>query len=356
MITTQLKGWLIAGAIAVAGVAAGWFWLQRQQTALPASFASANGRIEATEYDIATKLAGRIEAVLAAEGDRVAAGQVLVRMDVQDLQAGLRQAEAQIRQAREDKRQALALVNQQQANIKQTVAAVAQRESELVMAQKDYERAEALLKKELIAKQEFEQDQTRLSTAEATLAQEQAKKLVAEALLNQAAAQIDQREAVIDAALANLQKLKVEINDTVLKSPIEGRVLYRLAEPGEVLAAGGKVLTILQLTDVYMTVFLPTTLAGRLNVGAEARIILDAAPQYVIPASVSFVAPRSQFTPKEVETKSERDKLMFRVKVKIAPELLTKYIERVRTGLPGVAYVRLDNAAPWPENLQVKLP
>jgi HlyD family secretion protein len=129
-----------------------------------------------------------------------------------------------------------------------------------------------------------------------------------------------------------------------------------LAEPGEVLAAGGKVLTILQLTDVYMTVFLPTTLAGRLHVGAEARIILDAVPQYVIPASVSFVAPRSQFTPKEVETKSERDKLMFRVKVKIAPELLTKYIERVRTGLPGVAYVRLDNAAPWPENLQVKLP
>jgi HlyD family secretion protein len=356
MISTKLTTWLIAGAVVAAGVAAGWFWLQRQQTALPASFASANGRIEATEYDIATKIAGRIEAVLAAEGDRVTAGQVLVRMDAQDLQAGLRQAEAQIRQAREDKRQALALVNQQQANIKQAAAAVAQRESEWVMAQKDYERAQALLKKELIAKQEFEQDQTRLRTAEATLAQEQAKKLVAEALLNQAAAQIDQRDAVIDAALANLQRLKVEINDTVLKSPIEGRVLYRLAEPGEVLAAGGKVLTILQLTDVYMTVFLPTTLAGRLHVGAEARIILDAVPQYVIPASVSFVAPRSQFTPKEVETKSERDKLMFRVKVKIAPELLTKYIERVRTGLPGVAYVRLDNAAPWPENLQVKLP
>jgi len=356
MITPKFKGWMIAGVVVVTALVAIAVWLRRQPATLPASFASGNGRIEATEYDIATKRAGRIEAVLVAEGDRVAAGQVLVRMDVQDLQAGLRQAEAQIRQAREDKRQALALVNQQQANIKQTVAAVAQRESELVMAQKDYERAEMLLKRELIAKQEFEQDQTRLRTAEATLAQEQAKKLVAEALLNQAAAQIDQRDAVIDAALANLQKLKVEINDTVLKSPIEGRVLYRLAEPGEVLAAGGKVLTILQLTDVYMTVFLPTTLAGRLHVGAEARIILDAAPQYVIPASVSFVAPRSQFTPKEVETKSERDKLMFRVKVKIAPELLTKYIERVRTGLPGVAYVRLDNAAAWPENLQVKLP
>lgn len=356
MITAKLKGWLIAAVVVVAALAAIMVWLQRQQAALPAGFASANGRIEATEYDIATKRAGRIEAVLVAEGDRVAAGQLLVRMDVQDLQAELRQAEAQLRQAREDKRQALAMVNQQQANIKQTVAAVAQRESELVMAQKDFERAEALLKKELIAKQEFEQDQTRLRTAEATLAQEQAKKLVAEALLNQASAQIDQREAMIDAALANIQKIKIEINDSVLKSPIDGRVLYRLAEPGEVLAAGGKVLTILQLADVYMTVFLPTSLAGRLSVGAEARIILDAVPQYVIPASVSFVAARSQFTPKEVETKSERDKLMFRVKVKIAPELLKKYIERVRTGLPGVAYVRLDDSAPWPENLQVKLP
>jgi HlyD family secretion protein len=142
----------------------------------------------------------------------------------------------------------------------------------------------------------------------------------------------------------------------MLKSPIRGRVLYRLAEPGEVLAAGGKVLTVLDLSDVYMTIFLPTGLAGRIAIAAEARIILDAAPQYVIPATVSFVAPRSQFTPKEVETKTEREKLMFRVKVKIDPELLQKYLEKVKTGLPGVAYVRLDAGTPWPQHLNIKLP
>ena len=122
-------------------------------------------------------------------------------------------------------------------------------------------------------------------------------------------------------------------------------MLYRLAEPGEVLAAGGKVLTVLELTDVYMTIFLPTALAGRIAVGSEARIVLDAVPQYVIPATVSFVAARAQFTPKDVETRTEREKLMFRVKVRIDPELLTKYRDQVKTGLPGVAYVRLNAGA-----------
>ena len=136
----------------------------------------------------------------------------------------------------------------------------------------------------------------------------------------------------------------------------DGGTGYRLAEPGEVLPAGGKVLTLLDLTDVYMTIFLPTSQVGRVNLGAEARIIFDAAPEYVVPASVSFVAPRAQFTPKEVETHSEREKLMFRVKVRIAPELLQQHIEKVKTGVPGVAYVRLDPAAEWPQQLRVKLP
>ena len=84
--------------------------------------------------------------------------------------------------------------------------------------------------------------------------------------------------------------------------------------------------------------------------------MLDAAPQYVIPARVSFVADVAQFTPKTVETASEREKLMFRVKAQIPPELLRKYMLQVKTGLPGMAYVRLDDQAEWPARLQVKLP
>jgi len=130
-------------------------------------------------------------------------------------------------------------------------------------------------------------------------------------------------------------------------------VQYRVAQPGEVLAAGGRVLNLVDLGDVYMTFFLPTTQAGRLAIGTEARLVLDAWPQYVIPARIGFVANVAQFTPKTVETAEERQKLMFRVKAQIPEDLLRKYIELVKTGLPGLAYVRLDPAAEWPARLQL---
>ena len=129
---------------------------------------------------------------------------------------------------------------------------------------------------------------------------------------------------------------------------------YRVAQPGEVLGAGGKVLNMVDLADVYMTFFLPEQAAGRVALGQDVRIILDAAPQYVIPAAVSFVASTAQFTPKTVETASERQKLMFRVKAQISPELL--HLQQVKTGLPGVAWIKLDAGAQWPAQLEVRVP
>lgn len=152
---------------------------------------------------------------------------------------------------------------------------------------------------------------------------------------------------------AAIDTIKADIEDSTLTSPRDGRVQYRVAQPGEVLAAGGRVLNLVDLGDVYMTFFLPTAQAGRLAIGAEARLVLDAWPQYVIPARISFVSNVAQFTPKTVETTEERQKLMFRVKAQIAEDLLRKYIEQVKTGLPGLAYVRLDPAAEWPTRLQL---
>ena len=96
-------------------------------------------------------------------------------------------------------------------------------------------------------------------------------------------------------------------------------------------------------------------MAGRVALGSEVRIVLDAAPDFVIPASVSFVASTAQFTPKTVETASEREKLMFRVKARIDPELLKEHLEQVKTGVPGMAYLKLDAAAEWPESLHVRI-
>jgi HlyD family secretion protein len=351
-----LKFWIIVIGLVTLAVALGVAWLRRENAQLPPGFASGNGRIEAVEYDIATKRPGRIAKVLAREGDRVEPGQVLVEMDVRDLQAELRQAEAELCRSVESRYQAVAGVAQKRSDIKLAMAAIAQRETELKWAEVEFERSRELLKRELIARQQFDEDQTKKLTSEAALAMEQARKLTADAALKAAEFQVSQSEAASDAARAAIERIKTDIDDSRIAAPIHGRVLYRLAEPGEVLGAGGKVLTVLELTDVYMTIFLPTALAGQLKIGAEGRLVLDAAPDMVIPATVSFVAPRSQFTPREVETKTEREKLMFRVKVKIDPEVLQKNIDRVKTGLPGVAYVRVDGNTPWPARLQVRLP
>jgi HlyD family secretion protein len=405
-----------AGAIAryvldVGGVATRIVHLFRAP-ARPAGFASGNGRLEATEYDIATKRPGRVATVAVREGDAVEPGQVLARMDTQDLAADLRQAEAQSAQAREDRRRALAAVTQRESDVQSAVAGIAQRqgdrrradaaiaqrrsalvkaqatvvqrESELSLARKELYRSQELFDRGLIARQKLDEDTSRVETAQAALAQERAGGQVAEGALVEAEAQrqmaesallqqeaqreaaaaalaaaridVDYREAAIAAAAAHVERVRTDITDSTLTSPIRGRVLYRLAEPGEVLAAGGKVVTVLELSDVYMTIFLPAEEAGRAVIGAEGRIVLDAAPHLVIPAAVSFVAPRAQFTPKEVETRTEREKLMFRVKVRIDPALLARHIDRVKTGLPGVAYMRLDGRADWPEHLRVALP
>ena len=291
---------------------------------IPEGIASGNGRIEATEVDISTKLAGRLAAVFAQEGDMVEAGRIMARMDTQDLTAQLRNAEAGIRQAQQERLYAAAMVDQ--------------RKSELSLAKKELERSRRLYESKCIPLQSFQRQETATQSARAALTAAQAR--------------LADATAAIDAVRAKADEIQTYLDDCSLKTPLCGRVLYRLAEPGEVLPAGGKILTVLDITDVYMTIFLPTSQAGRVDVGADARIVLDALPGVVIPAKVSFVAAKAQFTPKDVETRTEREKLMFRVKVKIDSDLLRAHAEKVKTGLPGVAYVRFDPDVPWPQDLQ----
>ncbi|KAK0332074.1 hypothetical protein LTR94_026367, partial [Friedmanniomyces endolithicus] len=159
----------------------------------------------------------------------------------------------------------------------------------------------------------------------------------------------------VEAGRATIQRIEADINDSSLRAPRDGRVQYRVAQPGEVVTAGGRVLSLVDLSDVTISFFLPATAAGRVAIGSEARIVLDAIPDYPIPARISFVADVAQFTPKTVETQSEREKMMFRVKARIDPALLRKHIAQVKTGLPGMAYVRIDPGVAWPASLAADL-
>ena len=349
----QHWAWYIVGIVVV--IAAVAWWMLRPP-GLPAGFASSNGRIEATEVDIATKTAGRIESIVVKEGQFVRQGDVLARMDTRVLNEQRLEAAAQIKEAQSAAAAAKALLDQRQSEMRASEAIVKQRQAELDSTAKRHARSSTLSQRGAVSAQQLDDDRAAAESGRASLESARAQVSAARAAIEAARTSIIQAQTRVEAAQATERRIMADIDDSELKAPRDGRIQYRVAEPGEVLAAGGRVLNMVDLADVYMTFFLPTEQAGLLAIGSEVRLILDAAPDLVIPANISFVASVAQFTPKTVETSDERLKLMFRVKARIPPELLAEHLEYVKTGLPGMAYVRLDNQQPWPATLMVRLP
>ncbi|ETT05406.1 HlyD family secretion protein [Providencia alcalifaciens] len=336
--------------------AAGYYYWNQNSSSLPDGFAQSNGRIEATEIDIATKTAGRIDTILVKEGDFVQQGQELARMDTRALQEQLHEVQAQLRQAISAVATAESGLVQRKSEKLAAQAVVRQREAELDAAQKRLNRSRVLVKTKAVSQQQVDDDTAQMQGAKAALEASKAQVAASTAAIDSAQAGIVQAKNRVEAATATERRITADLEDSILKAPRSGRVQYRVAEPGEVLGAGGRVLNMVDLSDVYMTFFLPTEQAGKAALGSEVHIILDAAPNIVIPAKTTFVASVAQFTPKTVETQNERLKLMFRVRARISPELLEKHLEYVKTGLPGKAYVRLDEQTPWPTDLEVRLP
>ncbi len=319
---------VVVAVIAVGGYFGWQWWLAQNADPLPEGIVFGNGRIEAVQVDVAAKYAGRVKTVLAREGDMVEKGQLLVRMDTEELEAALAQAQAHLAEAE----QAIA----------QSEAIQLERESELRLADSTLARSAKLATQQAISQEEFDQKQSQREVANASVAA--------------AKASVNTAKRGVDVAKAAVRQTEVQIADAQLISPTIGRVLYRLAEEGEVLAAGGKVMTLMDLSDIYMEIFLPSKEASRLSIGADARIVLDVAPGYAGIGKVSFVSPEAQFTPKQVETQDERDKLMFRVKVQVPHEQVLKHIEKIKSGVRGVAYVKINDSVEWPEELNRPFP
>jgi HlyD family secretion protein len=322
-----LKRGLLLLVLLLAAMGAAYWWFHAP-AGLPLGIASGNGRLEADEIDIDTKFAGRIAQLLADEGDLVKAGQVVALMDTQDLAASLKKAEA--------------LVLQAQQTLDAAKATAEQQKSQALLAKQELGRAQFLVPKGYMPKETLDQRQQQLDGAIAAQ--------------NAAIANVGAAEQALAASKHDVELDNVNIADNALVAPREARVQYRIANVGEVLAAGGKVFTLLDISYVYMDIYLPTVDAGRVRIGSDARIVLDAYPTRAIPAAVTFIASQAQFTPKTVETKDERDKLMFRIRVRINPERLRGRANEVRSGLPGVAYLRTDPAVAWPAQLQGDAP
>jgi HlyD family secretion protein len=325
---TQQKRWWLRIAVLVAAIAGagsgGYYWWQHVRSQVPPGIAYGNGRLEADAINIDTKYAGRIAELFADEGDLVKGGQILARMDTQDLAASLKKAQAQVKQASRAVEEAEANVKQQQA--------------QALLAQQEHDRAAYLVQRGFQTKEVLDQRQQQLDGAEAAL--------------NASNLRVIEYQHGLDAATHDVELYSVQIADNTLVAPREGRIQYRVANVGEVLPAGGHVFAMLDTAYVYMDIYLPTEQAGKVRYGADARIVLNAYPNVAIPAKVSFIASQAQFTPKIVETQNERDKLMFRIRVRVDPDRLRGRAEIVRSGLPGVAYVLTDPATQWPPSLQ----
>lgn len=340
---------IAAVAVAILGFVG---WKVFSKPGLPAGIAAGNGRLEANELFISAKVPGRIKDVLVNEGDTVSPGQVVAHIDTEELEASLRQAQAQIAQAQETERAATADVATKRALVNTRRAEIAEKQADFKYASQQSSRSQGLVKTGAVSQQEAQLDNSQMLAKRAQVSGSEADLAAAQADLVQAQATVGRMTSTIQAASAEADRIRAQIKDAVLIAPIRGRIERRLAEQGEVVGAGGRVYSMVDLSDVYMYIFLPEKITGKLRLGSDARIVLDAAPQYPIGANVSYVSPTAQFTPKTVETAEERHNLTFRVKLQIPKERLQQYEALVKTGMPGVGYVRFDDNSPWPAKLQ----
>lgn len=286
-----------------------------------------NGRLNVNRLDIATLYAGRVQDILVQEGEDIHKNQALAQLSTTQVDAQLALIQAKQQQAQE------AL---QRAKAEQD--AIAQ---QLHLAQIELQNAQQLYRDKLISQTELARHQTQVKATQAKLHVSQAAQAEAQAVIEQTIAQQTQ-----------VQDMR---EDYTIKSPINGRVEYKIAEVGSVIPAGGKVISLVDPLDVYLNVFLPPQQTNPLHIGDEARIRIEGIDG-IFPATIQFIAAEAQFTPKSVETQEERTKLMFKVKLSLDKTLATKYQGIFKGGMTALAYVKYDNHAAWPDDLAIKLP
>ncbi len=240
--------------------AGGFYWWNRLQSQLPPGIVWGHGRIETDEIDISTKFAGRIARISADRGDVVKAGQVVATMDTRELEVSLKKAEAQVQLS--------------QRAIDEIRAKIVQLQSHELLAQQEYDRAAALYQKGFQTQQVLDQRRQQLDGAKAALQAAKFREIIA--------------EHALDAATHEVELYSVNIADNTLVAPRDGRIQYRIANVGEVLPAGGKVFTMLDIGHGYMDVYLRTQEAGRVRFAADARIVLDAYPKMAMPGQSFF--------------------------------------------------------------------
>ena len=362
------RRWLVAGAIALGlgllAIPVAPRLLSWLRPAAPTGLLSASGRIEGRITTLTPKSGAWAVALHIDEGDPVRQGQLLATLDDRAQRERVRAAEEQVNalarklvaangQLGMTERQATLQTEQAAAAQRQAAAGLARTRADLAQTERDAQRAAILVAKELIAPQEGEHARLKVEVA-ANAVKEAEEGLVSSeknlALARVGLQQVEILRAERDAlarqraqAEAQLAEQRSHVADFSIRSPIDGRVLTRTVERGERVEAGTPLFTLVDLDRLYVKIYVPEPSIGKVALGQEARVSVDAYPGRAFPARVSRVAQEAEFTPKNVETKEERVKLVFAVEVSLRenPDGVLK------PGMPADAVIRWQPDAPW---------
>jgi len=312
--------WIIAAVlIAIAGGAAALYYYLQPKPA-PAQLVYGSGRIEADEVRIAPQVAGKLLENVAREGNSLEAGQIVARIDSTDLQLSASSAEAQ-------RKATLYSTGQIDAQIRLA-------DHHAMIAQGDLARYETLRREGWTTVSQLDLRRNAYATASDQ----------ASALRQQRAQTIAQTEV----ASRSLELARQQLGKTLLRAPLSGAVLERLAEPGEVLAAGQPVAVVADLRKVRLKIFVSEADLGKIRLGSPVRIRVDAFPGRDFAARVARVDAQAQFTPRDVHMRDERVRTVYGVQLEADnPTGLLK------PGMPADAWILWNSKAGWPGRLEV---
>jgi len=263
-----------------------------------------SGQIETTQVVVSGKIASRIMEIAVKEGDKVEAGQVLVRLDCKEIEARCAQAEAQVAQAEAAQAQAEAAKNQARSSLAPHTAQQAQ-------AKRDLDRAQALLESQSIPENRYEQARTAYDILTEQLSSASQAVKVAERATGVARAQIETAKAAVKLSETGLEECE-------LKAPMSGRVSARNYEVGELAMPGAALLKLDRTENVYTYIYIPNEEVGRVSVGQKVRVVADTYPDRTFEGAVERINDEAEFTPKSIQTKEDRTRLVFGVKVVLA--------------------------------------
>ncbi len=358
------KSILLAAALAaLAGGAAVYFFLLSPAEDLE-GLALVNGRIEGERITLASKDKGRAAAVLVRLGDTVDKGQPLVRLESERIKARTEQAREQLNSL-EAKEKSLQLklknfreetrlrIEKQRSALEQATAGLKQARAREEQKGKDARRFKELASQGTVAEKRkedavlaWEVSRRKLQESQAEL--EKARKAQDQALLGRdriKAREDELRSLKAETARAaqQLKELQAVLEDMTIRAPAQGTVTELPVEPGESVAAGGTVLELFDLNSLYLEAYVPETQVGRLAPGQPARVYVDAWPEEYFPATVRYIADKAEFTPREVQTREERTKLVYQVRLYLDqnPD------HRLTPGLPADAVIKWQEQAGW---------